>query len=89
MVISLEYFKRILAGLRNIVGGRIKSYETLLGWGRREAILRMKQRAKEIGTDIILNMWFETSDIGTVTKKRSSIGCFEVLAYGTAVKLKR
>jgi len=89
IVVSIDYFKRFLAGLRNIVGGRIKSYETLLDRGRREAILRMKESAKAKGADIILNMRFETSAIGVVTQKKGSIGCFEVLAYGTAVQYKK
>ena len=90
VVISLDYFKRFLAGLRNIVGGRIKSYETLLDRGRREAILRMKEKARALNADIILNMRFETSNIGQVTnKKDKNIGCFEILVYGTALKLKK
>lgn len=90
VVISLDYFKRFLAGLRNIVGGRIKSYETLLDRGRREAILRMKEKAREMNADIVLNMRFETSGIGKVTRKRRGrTGCFEILAYGTAMKLKK
>ncbi|MBL7085034.1 MAG: YbjQ family protein [Candidatus Omnitrophica bacterium] len=89
VVISLDYFKRFLASLRKIVGGRIKSYETLLDRGRREAILRMKKQAAEFNADIIINFRFETSGIGqTTNKKGGSAGCFEVLAYGTAVKLK-
>ncbi len=89
VVISLDYFKRILAGLRNVFGGRIKSYETLLDRGRREAILRMKGQARKWGADMILNMRFETSSIGMVAKGNSTIGCFEVFAYGTAIKLKK
>lgn len=90
VVISLDYFKRFLASLRKIVGGRIKSYETLLDRGRREAILRMKRKAIELEADIILNLRFQTSGIGQVTNKRGgSVGCFEVLAYGTAIKLKK
>jgi len=89
VVISLDYFKRFLAGLRNIFGGRIKSYETLLDRGRREAILRMKERAKVNGFDMVLNMRFQTSSIGQVTAKKGTVGCFEVMAYGTAVKLKK
>ena len=87
VVISLDHFKRFLAGLRNFFGGRISSYETLLDRGRREAILRMKAQADAIGSDLILNMRFETSSIGQVSS-RGTLGCFEVLAYGTAVKLK-
>lgn len=88
VVISLDHFKRFLAGLRNIVGGRIKSYETLLDRGRREAILRMKEKARKRGADIILNMRLQTSSIGVVTRKER-LGCFEVLAYGTAIRLKK
>lgn len=90
VVISLDYFKRFLAGLRNIVGGRVSSYETLLDRGRREAVLRMKQAAYEMGADMVINMRFERSSIGNVTSDRKSqIGCFELLAYGMAVTLKK
>lgn len=88
VVISLDYFKRFLAGLRNIVGGRIASYETLLDRGRREAVIRMKEKASEAGYNMILNMRFQTSAIGQVTSQRGSLGCFEVMAYGTAIKMK-
>ena len=85
VVISLDYFKRFLASLRNIFGGRIASYETLLDRGRREAVLRMKEKAREAGYNMIVNMRFETSSIGQVTAKKGSLGCFEVIAYGTAI----
>ena len=42
VVVSIDYFKRILAGLRNVFGGEVSSYETLLDRARREAVLRMK-----------------------------------------------
>ncbi len=89
VVISLDYFKRFLAGLRNFFGGRIKAYETLLDRGRREAILRMKETAKLNGYDMIMNLRFETAGIGQVTSGRGSLGCFEVMVYGTAVKLRK
>lgn len=87
VVISLDYFKRFLAGLRNIFGGRVTPYETLLDRGRREAILRMKEKAKAGGYNVIVNMRFETSSIGQVTQQKGSLGCFEVMAYGTAIKV--
>jgi len=87
VVISLDYFKRFLAGLRNIFGGRVASYETLLDRGRREAILRMKEKAWTGGYQMIVNMRFETSSVGQVTSQKQSLGCFEVLAYGTAIKM--
>ena len=84
-VISVDYFKRILAALRNVFGGTIRSYETLLDRARREAILRMKESAPA-GTKIIINVRVETSTIGKNTQKKS-VGCVEALAYGTALIL--
>ena len=86
-VISIDYFKRVLAGLRNIFGGEMVSYETLVDRARREAILRMKEMAK--GVDIILNVRIETAAIGKSANRRKSLGSLEVLAYGTAVTLRK
>lgn len=82
-VISIDYFKRILAGLRNIFGGKIASYETLIDRARREAILRMKESAPE--ADTIVNLRIETSMIGQAADRRSGLGSIEALAYGTAI----
>jgi uncharacterized protein YbjQ (UPF0145 family) len=86
-VISLDYFKRILAGLRNIFGGEVMSYETLVDRARREAVLRMKDMAGR--ADIILNLRIETSVIGQSANSRRSIGSVEAIAYGTAVTLRK
>ena len=81
MVVSVDYFKRILAGLRNIFGGNVQSYETLVDRARREAVLRLKESCPK--ADQIINLRLETSSI---TKGRGNqIGSVEVLAYGTAV----
>ncbi len=85
VVVSIDYFKRILASLKNLAGGNIRSYETLVDRGRREAILRMKEAADS--PDIIMNLRIETSTIGR-SANRNSIGSIEVLAYGTAIKYK-
>ena len=82
-VISVDYFKRILAALRNIFGGTIRSYESLIDRARREAILRMKESAPE-GTMVIVNVRVETSTIGKNSHKKS-VSCVEALAYGTAL----
>jgi uncharacterized protein YbjQ (UPF0145 family) len=82
VVISIDYFKRFIAGLRNIFGGRITSYETLLDRARREAILRMKAEAKKLNAEFVFNIKLETSSIH---KGRGKIGSVEVLAYGTAL----
>ena len=87
VVISLDYFKRVLAGLRNLFGGEISSYETLIDRARREAMLRMKEEARR--ADIILNVRIETSSIGQSADQSKTIGSIEALAYGTAVTLKK
>lgn len=83
VVVSVDYFKRFVAGLRMIIGGRLVSYESLLDRARREAILRMKQEAEALGADQIFNVKFETASISKGAAK--SIGSVEVLAYGTAL----
>lgn len=81
VVVSVDYFKRILAALRNIFGGAVQSYETLVDRARREAILRMKESCNN--ADQIINLRIETSSISKGGKNK--IGSVEVLAYGTAI----
>ncbi len=84
VVVSLDHFKKFLAALRNIFGGRVRSYESLLDRGRREAILRMKEQCPN--ADIIVNFRVMTSTVGnTYRKGKQRIGAIEVLAYGTAI----
>lgn len=79
VVVSVDYFKRFVAGLRNIFGGNVSSYETLIDRARREALLRMKEKAK--GASRIANLRMETSTLSS----GKGIGSIEVHAYGTAV----
>ena len=87
VVISIDYFKRFLAGLRALVGGRIRAYEPLLDRARREALLRMKQQAVERGYDAVINIRMETSRLASPSGKGNT--GVEVLAFGTAVKRSR
>ena len=88
-VISNDYFKRLLAILRNIFGGRVKAYESLIDRSRREAILRMKEEASARGAHMIINLRLETSTIGRSANRKNRIGSIETLAYGTAVVMNR
>ncbi len=85
VVISIDFFKKFVSGLRNIVGGRVSSYETLIDRARREAILRMKEQAATQGASYVFNVKMETSSISKGYK--DNIGSVEVLAYGTAITL--
>ncbi len=70
----------IIAGLKNITGGEIEEYTKLLGEAREQAIDRMIKDAERLGADAIVSLRFSTSE---VMDKAA-----EVLAYGTAVRLK-
>ena len=85
-VISVDYFKRLLASLRNIFGGTVKSYESLLDRARREALLRMREAAP--GAGVIVNVRIETASIGRRANKKG-VGCVEAIAYGTALTLRK
>lgn len=86
VVISIDFFKMFVAGLRSLVGGRVKSYESLLDRARREAILRMKEDAVDKGAKVIVNVRIETSSISKSNRKQS-VGSVEVLAYGTGISV--
>ena len=83
VVISVDYFKTIAASLRNLFGGRVGAYESLLDRARREAALRMQEEARKLGAETIYNVKYETSRIGENAAK--GLGSVEVLAYGTAL----
>lgn len=88
IVISLDYFKRVIAGLRAIVGGRIKTYEPLLERARREALLRMVEAARDDGYDGIYNVRLETSRLANAGGDGKGTAGVEMLAFGTAVKFR-
>ena len=70
----------ILAGLKNIVGGEIVSYTEMMTQAREEAFNRMINDAVKLKADAVINIRFTTSTV--------MAGAAEMLAYGTAVKLK-
>ena len=82
VVISSDYFKKFVLGLRNLVGGRSRGYETLLDRGRREAMLRMKEEARRLGCSLVVNVKFESTSI---SGNRGGVPAFEILAFGTAL----
>jgi len=85
VVISIDYFKRIVAAIRNILGGRVTSYESLVERARREALLRMKEKAARRGYGRVINVRLETAAIGARANKKHTVGSVETIAYGTAI----
>lgn len=83
VVISHDHFKRFLANLRSIFGGRIAAYDTLMDRARREALLRLKEQCPD--ATLIANLRLETLAISKAAGNKGVIAV-EVLAYGTAVR---
>jgi len=69
-----------LAGLKNFVGGEISEYTQLLADSRESAMQRMITDAEKMGADAVVNVRFTTSAVMQ--------GTAEILAVGTAVKLR-
>jgi uncharacterized protein YbjQ (UPF0145 family) len=82
VVISSDYFKKFVLGLRNFIGGRSRGYETLLDRGRREAHLRMKAEARKLGSKMIVNVKYEST---CIAGNRGTVPAFEIVCYGTAL----
>jgi uncharacterized protein YbjQ (UPF0145 family) len=70
----------IFAGLKNIVGGEIEEYTKLQAFAREQALKRLIEDAQKMGADAVVNIRFTTAMVMQ--------GAAEILAYGTAVKLK-
>ena len=70
----------IFAAVKNLIGGEISEYTKLQADSREQALQRMKDDAEKLNADAIVNVRITTSMIMQ--------GVAEILAYGTAVKLK-
>lgn len=81
VVISVDNFKRAAAALRKLVGGPVKSYESLLDRAKREAILRLKESCTDAHE--IVNLRLETVPLSK--SRQGGIGAVEVFAFATAI----
>ena len=84
-MVSADYFKMFASSLRNLVGGRVVVYESVLDRGRREAILRMKEQAIAWGATQVFNVRLETSTISQPNGGRG-LTAIEIVAYGTGIR---
>ncbi len=88
VVVGADYFKSVISAMRGIFGGNMHNYEVLLERGRREAKLRMLEKAEKWGAEKLVNVRVETSVIGSQSGQRA-LPCVEIYAYGTALKKAR
>lgn len=77
VVVAKDYFKSFAAGLRNILGGEVRSYRPMMARARRQARVRMLDEAGRKGAAAVINVRYETSMVGG--------GGVEVYCYGTAI----
>ena len=80
VVQSKNFGKDFMAGMKTLVGGEITGYTEMLIEARLIATKRMVDEANAMGADAIVNIRFGSSAVMQ--------GAAEVIAYGTAVKLK-
>ena len=80
VVQSKNFGKDFMAGMKTLVGGEIVGYTEMRTEARQIATKRMVDEASALGADAILNIRFGSSAVMQ--------GAAEVIAYGTAVKLK-
>ena len=85
VVISIDYFKKFIASFINFFWWRMFVYESLIDRARREAILRVKEKAMKKWYNCLVNLRIETSSISKWRKW--SIWSVEVLAYATWTKI--
>lgn len=70
-----------IGGIKSIAGGNIEEFTVVCEEARREAFNRMVKHAVEIGADAVIGMRYDATEFGQG-------GTTEVLAYGTAVRLR-
>ena len=80
VVQSKNFGKDFMAGMKTLVGGEIVGYTEMLVEARQIATKRMVDEANALGADAVINIRFGSSAVMQ--------GAAEVIAYGTAVKLK-
>ena len=80
VVPSENFGKDFMAGMETLAGGEITGSTEMLVEARQIATKRMVDEANAMGADAVINIRFGSSAVMQ--------GAAEVIAYGTAVKLK-
>ena len=77
---TVNAFRDIGAGLKNLVGGELTKYNEMMNSARALATKRMVEEAEDLGADAIVCVRYATSSVMQ--------SAAEVMAYGTAVKFR-
>jgi len=85
VVIATDYLKSFYANFRKILGGELRSFYSLMTRARREAILRMMEKARNEGYNAVGNLRIEFADIGGIIARGTIT--VAVIASGTAYSI--
>jgi len=77
-IVATSIFRDVLAGLRDMVGGRSGAYEEKMREARDMALKEMVEEAEKLGADAVLSVDIDYETIGN--------NMMMVSASGTAVK---
>lgn len=80
-IIGANFMKDFFAGIRDIVGGRSKSYEKVLQEGKETSVREMMQRAQELGANAIVGIDIDYETVG------QGGSMLMVACSGTAVRI--
>ncbi len=80
IVQSKNVGRDFMAGMKTLVGGEIKGYTQMISEARKIATERMIEEAKKVDADAVIGVRYGSSAVMQ--------GAAEIIAYGTAVKLK-
>ena len=89
VVISLDYWKRFAASLKQIFGGNVRSFETLFARARREALMRLKEAAAARGCDVVIGVRLESAELANQMANGKGTAGVELIAVGTGLRTKR
>ena len=64
-VLGVNAFKDVSAGVRNIFGGRAKSYENELASGVSDALAEMEKQAAQLGADAVVGVDVDYESVGS------------------------
>lgn len=87
ITLAADYFIAFLAKLKHLVGGEVRVYSDLMLRARREAALRVMERAERDGYNAVANMRIDFADItGNAVNRRRAGTMVTILAAGTAYR---
>jgi uncharacterized protein YbjQ (UPF0145 family) len=80
-VMGSNVFRDFFAGIRDVVGGRVGSYETVVTDAKQAALAQLVEQAEDLRADAVIGISFDHDSIGGDNKT-----ILMVSATGTAVR---